>query len=124
MTIPLLIVAALQAFVTAFLLFRIRNLQKQLKGFSRVVDVEAHLAACEEGARLAIEQQRVAAADLTATETQLNALKTAISHYQTVLGPVKNAAELQDQIQRDTAKAKQLSAALGKFENALQLKEF
>jgi hypothetical protein len=125
MTVPLLIVtASLAAVVIALLLFRTRNLQKQLKSFSRVVDVEAHLAACEENARLAIEQQRSAAADLSAADMQLNAIKTAISHYEVVLGPVKSAAELQEQIQRDTAKAKQLSAALGKFENALQLKEF
>lgn len=124
MTNILLILAIFPAIGFIVLLVRNRTLRVQLQHFSRIPDVEAYVADCEQRAKLALDQQASAAADFAAAEVQLAAVKNAISHYEAVLGSVKTAAELQHQIQSDTAKAKQLSAAIGKFENALQLKEF
>ena len=124
MTTFLGVIAGLQAFALVFLFVRSLQLKKRLNSFGRIVDAESHLAQCEESSRIAVEQQKSAAAGLNVCETQLNAIKSAISHYQEVLGISKTAAELQEKIRNDTAKAKQLSAAIGKFESALQLKEY
>lgn len=124
MTNILYVAIGLQAIGIIVLALRVRSLHKKLIGFARVADVESHLAACEANAKSAVDRQLAAETELTGTETQLNAIKTAISHYQEVLGAVKTAAELQEQIRQDSAKAKQLFAALGKLDNALQLKEY
>ncbi|WP_254508714.1 DUF4041 domain-containing protein [Anatilimnocola floriformis] len=124
MTTILAVIIGLQSIAIAWLLLRNLQMARHLKSYDRIADAEQHLAACAEQARMALEQQKAAAAEVSAGTTKLDAIKSAIAHYQQILGPAKTAVELQTQIATDTAKVKQLSAALGKFENALQLKAY
>jgi chromosome segregation ATPase len=121
-----LLIACCAVFVVVLtlLLVRISRLKHQLKRFAGVSDVEAHLAQCQLAASDAEAQRAAAVGQTEAAQQHLAATHQQIEHYQAVLGPVKTAADLQVQIQHDTAKAKQLAAAIGKFENALQLKQY
>jgi chromosome segregation ATPase len=121
-----LLIACCAVFVVVLtlLLVRIARLKQQLKRFAGVSDVEAHLEQCQFAASEAEAQRMAAVGQTEAAQQHLAFTHQQIAHYQSVLGPVKAAADLQTQIQHDTAKAKQLAAALGKFENALQLKQY
>lgn len=95
--------------------------QSKLARYESISDIEAHKAACEQQATAATQHHQTLAQHSAALNSQIASQKSKVSQYQQLLGNLQTAADLQQRIERDTARIQQLGTTIGKLERVSQL---
>ncbi|MFN0018724.1 MAG: DUF4041 domain-containing protein [Pirellulaceae bacterium] len=98
--------------------------QTKLKRYSGIANAEAHQSACQQQAQQAMEQFQAYTSQSNALIQQLTSQKGQVAQYQKLLGNLKTAADLQQRIQNDTARAQQIAASLSGLEHAAELSAY
>src|SRR6476660_208342 len=117
----LLVVAIIETAAIIGLAVVLAGSQLKLKRYSGIADAEAYKSDCHEKAQEALAHLQGYTTQSNALLQQLASQKGQVAQYQKLLGNLKTAADLQQRIQSDTARAQQLTAALGGLEHASQL---
>lgn len=121
MTAILLVLVLLEAAGLVILLTLYVRAIQSLGRYQGIADAEAHKAACLKEANSATQHYQNLLAQSNALTGQIAAQKSKVAQYQKALGNLNTAVELQQRIERDTARAQQLATTIGKLERVSQL---
>ena len=98
--------------------------RKSLQPFASIRDIDSHQAEIQKQCGLVRDQLNQLTNESQSLEAQIVGQKGKVAQYQKLLGNLKSAAELQQKIRDDKARAQQLATALGGLDRASQINEY